>query len=53
MPKLLILLLFAFVLNEKLEDGIPVYSKYNMKKIMGNVYELDVKEGDEFYIQFL
>ena len=52
MSKLLILLLFALVLNAKLDDGIPVYSTYDMKKIMGNVYELNVKEGDEFYIQF-
>ena len=51
MSKLLILLLFALVLNAKL-DGIPVYSTYVMKKIMGNVYELNVKEGDEFYIHF-
>ena len=31
MSKLLILLLFALVLNAKL-DGIPVYSTYVMKK---------------------
>ena len=36
-----------------MEDGIPVYSISNMKKIMGNIYELNVKEGEEFYIKLI
>ena len=52
MSKLLILLLFALSLNYKLIDGIPAYDFVYMKMIMKNVYELNVKEGDEFYIHF-
>ena len=51
MSKLLILLLFALSLNYKLIDGIPAYDFVYMKMIMKNVYELNVKEGDEFYIE--
>ena len=51
MSKLLILLLFTFVLNLKMEDGIPVYQIVDMKTIMEDVYELNVKEGEEFYIK--
>ena len=51
MSKLLILLLFTFVLNLKMEDGIPVYQIAYMKKITRGVYELNVKEGEEFYIK--
>ena len=51
MSKILILLLFTFVLNLKMEDGITVYQISDMKKIMDNVYELNVKEGEEFYIK--
>ena len=51
MSKLLILLLFTFVLNLKMEDGITVYQISDMKKIMDNIYELNVKEGEEFYIK--
>ena len=50
MSKLLILLLFALSLNYKLIDGIPAYDFVYMKMIMKNVFELNVKEGDEFYI---
>ena len=51
MSKLLILLLFALSLNYKLIDGIPAYDFVYMKMIMKNVYELNVKEEDEFYIE--
>ena len=51
MSKILILLLFTFVLNLKMEDGITVYQISDMKKIMDNIYELNVKEGEEFYIK--
>ena len=51
MSKLLILLLFALSLNYKLIDGIPAYDFVYMKMIMKNEYELNVKEGDEFYIE--
>ena len=52
MSKLLILLLFTFVLNLEMEDGIPVYERiFDIKTIMKDVYELNVKEGEEFYIK--
>ena len=51
MSKILILLLFTFALNLKMEDGIPVYQIAYMKKITSGVYELNVKEGEEFYIK--
>ena len=34
-----------------MEDGITVYQISDMKKIMDNIYELNVKEGEEFYIK--
>ena len=51
MSKILILLLFTFALNLKMEDGIPVYQIVDMKTIIEDVYELNVKEGEEFYIK--
>ena len=48
MSKILILLLFTFAINLKMEDGIPVYQIAYMKKITSGVYELNVKEGEEF-----
>ena len=51
MSKILILLLFTFALNITMEDGIPVYQIAYMKKITRGVYELNVKEGEEFYIK--
>ena len=53
MSKILLFLLFAFVLNYK-EDGIEVYDDYNkMQKLANNVYSLNVTEGEEFYIRFV
>ena len=53
MSKILILLLFTFALNITMEDGIPVYQIAYMKKITRGVYELNVKEGEEFYIKMV
>ena len=53
MSKLLIFLLFTVVVNyERYErDGIPDYSMLDMDKLMGSdVRQLNVKEGEEFYI---
>ena len=50
MSKLLIFLLFTVVVNYE-EDGIPDYSMLDMDKLMGSdVRQLNVKEGEEFYI---
>ena len=51
MSKLLILLLFAVVLNEKL-DGITVYDGEKLTNLMHDVATLNVNVGDEFYIRF-
>ena len=53
MSKLLIFLLFTVVVNyERYErDGIPDYDVLFMDKLMGSdVLQLNVKEGEEFYI---
>ena len=50
MSKLLILLLFALVYNTEL-DGIPVYPPEKMKKLAYKTYQLNVKQGEEFYIK--
>ena len=53
MSKLLIFLLFTVVVNyERYErDGIPDYDVLFMDKLMGSdVRQLNVKEGEEFYI---
>ena len=50
MSKLLIFLLFTVVVNYE-EDGIPYYDTLFMDKLMGSdVRQLNVKEGEEFYI---
>ena len=50
MSKLLIFLLFTVVVNYE-EDGIPNYFILSMDKLMGSdVRQLNVKEGEEFYI---
>ena len=50
MSKLLIFLLFTVVVNYE-EDGIPDYDTLFMDKLMGSdVRQLNVKEGEEFYI---
>ena len=50
MSKLLIFLLFTVVVNYE-EDGIPYYDILFMDKLMGSdVRQLNVKEGEEFYI---
>ena len=50
MSKLLIFLLFTVVVNYE-EDGIPDYDTLFMDKLMGSdVLQLNVKEGEEFYI---
>ena len=50
MSKLLIFLLFTVVVNYE-EDGIPNYDTLFMDKLMGSdVRQLNVKEGEEFYI---
>ena len=50
MSKLLIFLLFTVVVNYE-KDGIPDYSMLVMDKLMGSdVRQLNVKEGEEFYI---
>ena len=50
MSKLLIFLLFTVVVNYE-KDGIPDYSMLDMDKLMGSdVRQLNVKEGEEFYI---
>ena len=50
MSKLLIFLLFTVVVNYE-KDGIPDYSILDMDKLMGSdVRQLNVKEGEEFYI---
>ena len=50
MSKLLIFLLFTVVVNYE-EDGIPDYDTLFMDKLMGSdVQQLNVKEGEEFYI---
>ena len=50
MSKLLIFLLFTVVVNYE-EDGIPNYLTLGMDKLMGSdVRQLNVKEGEEFYI---
>ena len=52
MSKLLIFLLFTVVVNYEYEkDGIPDYIVLFMDKLMGSdVRQLNVKEGEEFYI---
>ena len=52
MSKLLIFLLFTVVVNQEYEkDGIPDYIVLFMDKLMGSdVLQLNVKEGEEFYI---
>ena len=53
MSKLLIFLLFTVVVNYE-EDGIPYYDTLFMDKLMGSdVRQLNVKEGEEFYISML
>ena len=52
MSKLLIFLLFTVVVNYE-EDGIPDYDTLFMDKLTGNVLQLNVKEGEEFYISIL
>ena len=43
--------MFTVVVNYE-EDGIPVYDMFGMDKLMGSdVLQLNVKEGEEFYIQ--
>ncbi len=50
MSKLLIFLLFTVVVNYE-KDGIPDYDAFFMDKLMGSdVRQLNVKEGEEFYI---
>ena len=50
MSELLIFLLFTVVVNYE-EDGIPDYDTLFMDKLMGSdVRQLNVKEGEEFYI---
>ena len=50
MSKLLIFLLFTVVVNYE-EDSIPDYDTLFMDKLMGSdVRQLNVKEGEEFYI---
>ena len=50
MSKLLIFLLFTVVVNYE-EDDIPDYDTLFMDKLMGSdVRQLNVKEGEEFYI---
>ena len=49
MFKFLILLLFTFSLNLKM-DGINEYYFGHMKRLMDDIYLLNVKEGEEFYI---
>ena len=50
MSKLLIFLLFTVVVNYE-KDGIPNYFILSMDKLMGSdVRQLNVKEGEEFYI---
>ena len=50
MSKLLIFLLFTVVVNYE-TDGIPTYFIWFMDKLMGSdVLQLNVKEGEEFYI---
>ena len=49
MFKFLILLLFTFSLNLKM-DGINDYYFGHMKRLMDDIFLLNVKEGEEFYI---
>ena len=50
MSKLLILLLFALVYNEEIDD-IPVYVPEKMIRISDTTRLLKVKQGEEFYIK--
>ena len=52
MSKLLIILLFALVQNLQ-SDGIEVYDISNWRNLILsiNIFVLDVKAGEEFYIQ--
>ena len=49
MSKLIIFLLFALIQNLEYK-GKQVYSLDKLKRLQSGAYELNVKEGDEFYI---
>ena len=51
MSKLLLFLLIALIQNTKSAD-ITVYDKSRMKRLTGNVFVIDVKEGDVFHLRF-
>ena len=51
MKELVILLLIALVHNLQ-KDGLTVYNAFDLSSLSKDVYLLNVKNGEEFYISF-